>query len=66
MKSGVPIQVPKNALLLAFPFGRGLARFQAHQVPIQKESFKKLGLGLCNWKVAIFFAAAAHTLKSSN
>jgi hypothetical protein len=45
MKSGAPILELKNALTLVLPFGRNLARFRVHQVPIQKKSFKKLGLG---------------------
>ena len=66
MKSGAPILEPKNALSLVLPFGRGLARFQVHQVHIQKESFKKLGLGWCNCKVAILFASAARMWRSSS
>ena len=66
LKSGARILEPMNALLLVFPFGRGLARFQAHQVAIQKESFKKLGLGWCNCKVAIVFASAARMWRSSS
>ena len=64
LKSGARILEPMNALLLVFPFGRGLARFQVHQVHFQKKSFKKLGLGWCNCQVAIFFAGVAHMWRS--
>ena len=64
LKSGFRILEPQNALLLVFPFGRGLARFHVHQVHFQKKSFKKLGLGWCNCKVAILFASAAHMWRS--